>query len=217
MNTQVILVAAVVIIMGWFAFGVLYNLRRGDALLKWMQKGLPGIGERTTFRWLGTSVAMLEIAHAKKPFRNLTTLLVLKPRDVLWMTILAILQGRDDLVIFRSQLTTPPLSDFEYLDPGTWSGREAVKNLRGRNWESRPRQDMELWAPAGFHDMAEAALARLPLEKLSPRILRLSLRRENPNLELHLPFPDHRSMEAGAWFEALRRVAQAIGERGEGG
>ena len=57
MNAQYILVIALVIIMGWFAFGVVYNLRRGDALLKWMQNGLPGIGQLTTFRWLGTSVA----------------------------------------------------------------------------------------------------------------------------------------------------------------
>ncbi len=54
--------------MGWFAFGIIYNLRRGDAVLKWMQDGLPQIGERTTFRWLGTSVAELVIAQAKKPF-----------------------------------------------------------------------------------------------------------------------------------------------------
>jgi hypothetical protein len=55
-NPQYLLVVAVAIVMGWFAFGVIYNLRRGDKLLKWMQTGLPRIGTRTTFRWLGTSV-----------------------------------------------------------------------------------------------------------------------------------------------------------------
>jgi hypothetical protein len=215
LNTQVILIVAVVIIMGWFAFGVIFNLRRGDALLKWMQKGLPNIGERTTFRWLGTSVAVLEITHARKPFRNLTTLLVLKPRDVLWMTLLSSFQGRDDLVIFRAQLTTAPLFDFECLDPKTWSGREAVKNLTGRRWETRPHQGLELWAPVGFLELAGAALDRLaaPLEKLSPRYARFSLRKDTPNFELHLPFPDYRSMDAAAWFEALRALAQAVGER----
>src|SRR5687768_12887129 len=105
-NPQYILVAAVIVFMGWFAIGVVYNLRRGDALLKWMQSGLPSIGQKTTFRWLGTSVAELVIAHARKPFRRLETLLVLKPRDVFWMTILAYVQGREDIVIFRGQLTT---------------------------------------------------------------------------------------------------------------
>ena len=215
MNTQVILIAAVVIVMGWFAFGVIFNLRRGDALLKWMQNGLPEIGQKTTFRWLGTSVAVLEIAHAKKPFRSLTTLVVLKPRDVLWLTLLSILQGRDDIVIFRAQLTGAPLLDYECLDPKTWSGKEAAKNLAARRWDSRPRQGLELWAPAGFLDLAESSFDRLaaPLERLSPRLVRLSLRRDNPNLELHLPFPDTRTRDAAEWFGWLRQLAQTIGER----
>ena len=126
MDPQYILVIAVVVIMGWFAIGVLYNLRRGDALLKWIQTGLPSIGQRTTFRWLGTSVAELVIAHAKKPFRRLETLLVLKPRDIFWMTFLASLQGRSDIVIFRAQLTTAPITDLELVDPKTWSGRATL-------------------------------------------------------------------------------------------
>ena len=81
MNSQAIVIAAVAIFMGWFALGMIYNLRRGDALLKWMQDGLPLIGQRTTFRWLGTSVAEMAIAQAKRPFHRLETLLVLRPRD----------------------------------------------------------------------------------------------------------------------------------------
>ncbi|RPJ25180.1 MAG: hypothetical protein EHM33_15445, partial [Chloroflexi bacterium] len=110
MNSQTIVVIVAAIFMGWFAFGMIYNLRRGDALLKWMQNGLPDIGQKTTFRWLGTSVAELVIAHAKKPFRRLETLLVLKPRDVFWMTIIAYFQKREDIVIFRAHLNTAPLT-----------------------------------------------------------------------------------------------------------
>src|SRR6266540_3497615 len=166
--------------MGWFAIGVIYNLRRGDALLKWIQNGLPNIGQRTTFRWLGTSVAELVIAHAKKPFRRLETLLVLKPRDIFWMTILASLQGRNDIVIFRAHLTTAPVTDLELVDPNTWSGRTALKEISQRKWESKTYKDMQLLAPNGLLDMATTTLDRLaiPMEKLSPRYARLSLRRD---------------------------------------
>src|SRR5512147_2327436 len=98
MSQQYMVVIAVAVVMGWFALGFIYNLRRGDAVLKWMQGGLPRIGERTTFRWLGTSVAELGIARAKPPFRRMDVLLVLKPRDVFWMTIIAMMQGRSDVV-----------------------------------------------------------------------------------------------------------------------
>jgi hypothetical protein len=214
-NPQYILVIAVIIIMGWFAFGVIYNLRRGDALLKWMQNGLPGIGQKTTFRWLGTSVAELVIAHAKKPFRRLETLLVFKPRDVFWMTILSYFQGRDDLVIFRAQLTTAPITDLELVDPKTWSGRDTLKQFTDRKWESKTYQSLQLLAPAGLLDLAIQTLDRLalPMQKLSARYARFSLRRDTPNLELHVPFPAFRTLDARQYFEALRELAHAISER----
>lgn len=215
MNPQYILVVAIVIVMGWFAFGVIYNLRRGDALLKWMQNGLPGIGQRTTFRWLGTSVAELVITHAKKPFRRLETLLVLKPRDVFWMTIAARFQGREDIVIFRAQLSTAPLVDLELGDPKTWSGRNALKQVGERKWESKTYQGLQLMAPMGLLELATKTLDRLaiPMQKLSPRYARFSLRRDVPNLELHIPFPAHRTSDAVQYFEALRDLARAVGER----
>lgn len=215
MNPQYILVIAVVVIMGWFAYGVIYNLRRGDALLKWMQGGLPGIGQRTTFRWLGTSVAELVITHAKKPFRRLETLLVLKPRDVFWMTIAAHFQGREDIVIFRAQLSTAPLVDLELVDPKTWSGRNTSQQVAQRKWESKAYDGLQLMAPQGLLDLATRTIDGLaaPMRNLSPHYARFSLRRDAPNLEVHVPFPAYRTSDATQYFEALRDLAHAIGER----
>ena len=217
MNPQYILAIAIVIIMGWFALGVVYNLRRGDTLLKWMQNGLPKIGQRTTFRWLGTSVAELVIAKAKKPFRRLETIVVLKPRDIFWMTIMAYFQGRDDIVIFRAQLSMAPLVDLELVDDKTWSGRNALKQVVERKWESKAYQDMQLLAPNGLLDLATTVLDKLsdPMQKFSPRYARLSLRRDasQTNLELHVPFPNSRAEDADQYFETLRALAHAISER----
>ncbi|HSL42948.1 MAG TPA: hypothetical protein VK897_05915 [Anaerolineales bacterium] len=217
MNPQYILIAAVIVIMSWFAIGVIYNLRRGDALLKWIQHGLPSIGQKTTFRWLGTSVAELVIARAKKPFRRLETLLVLKPRDVFWMTILAYFQGREDIVIFRAQLTTAPLTDLELVDPNTWSGRGVLQQLAARKWESQTYQGLQLLAPAGLLNLATQTLDRLavPMQNLSKQYARFSLRRDasQSNFELHVPFPAFRTLDAREYFEALRRLAHAASER----
>jgi len=216
-NPQYILVAAVIIIMGWFAIGVIYNLRRGDAILKWMQNGLPSIGQKTTFRWLGTSVAELVITHAKKPFRRLETLLVLRPRDIFWMTILAYFQGREDIVIFRAQLTTAPPADLELVDPRSWSGRATLKQFSDRNWESRAYRNLQLMAPKGVLDLAAQTVDRLtaPMQKLSDRYIRFSLRRDasQSNFEVHVPFPAYRSLDARHYFEALRQLAGAVSER----
>ena len=212
MNPQYVLVIAVVIIMGWFAFGVIYNLRRGDALLKWMQTGLPAIGQRTTFRWLGTSVAELVIAHAKKPFRRLETLVVLKPRDVFWMTIAAYFQGREDIVIFRAQLSTNPRIDLELVDPKSWSGRSSSQQVGQRKWESKTYEGLQLMAPQGLLSLATTTIDGLaaPMQRLSSRYARFSLRRDTPNLEVHVPFPAYRTSDAPQYFEALRDLARAI-------
>jgi hypothetical protein len=182
-----------------------------------MQSGLPSIGQKTTYRWLGTSVAELVIAHAKKPFRRLETLLVLKPRDVFWMTIQAYLQGREDVVIFRGQLTSTPLVDLELLDPESWSARSVLKEFTDRKWESQPYQGLQLMAPAGLLDLARQTLDRLtgPREKLSDHYLRFSLRRDasRPNFEVHVPFPAYRTRDARQFFEELRSLARAVSER----
>jgi hypothetical protein len=216
-NPQYILVAAVIVFMGWFAIGVVYNLRRGDALLKWMRNGLPSIGQKTTFRWLGTSVAELVLAHAKNPFRRLEVLLVLKPRDVFWMTLMAALQGRSDIVIFRGQLTTAPHVDLELLDPTSWSGRSIQGQLQDRNWEAQSYRGLQLMAPTGLLELAAQTLDRLtlPMEKLSSRYARFSVRRDasQPNLEVHVPFPAYRTLDARQYFEALRGLARAVSER----
>ncbi len=215
MNPQYILVIAVLIVMGWFAIGVLYNLRRGNALLKWMQAGLPSIAQTTGFDWLGTSVVKLGMSRAKKPFRSLETLLVLRPRDVFWMTILAYFQGRSDIVIFRAQLTIAPMTDFDLVDPKSWSGRNVLSRLDERKWESKTYQGLQLMAPRGLLDLATTTLDRLaaPMEKLSPRYARFSLRRDTPNLEVHVPFPEYRATDAQKYFEALRELARAVSER----
>ena len=215
MNPQSILVVAVVIVMGWFAYGVIYNIRHGEALLKWLQTGLPEVGQRTTFRWLGTSVAELVIARAKNPFRRLETLLVLKPRDIFWMTMSAYFQGREDIIIFRGQLNIPSRVDLELADPKTWTGRSALRQMCARNWAAGSYKEMQLMTPPGLLEMAASLLARIAprMERLSARFIRFSLRREGSYFEIHVPFPAFRSIDAVQYVNNLRDLAAAISER----
>lgn len=215
MDPKYFLILAAIIILGWFAFGIIYNLRRGEALLRWMQSGLPRIGEKTTLRWMGSSVAELKIAHAKGSFRQLETLLVLAPRDVPWLWLISGLQGRRDTLIFRGQLGNPPYLEMELADPTSWTGRMAVTKATQLGWEKQPYQDYLLMAPAGRIDIAVQTINRIDTltRQLSHHYRLFSLHRTSPHLELHLPFPDLRKEDAGQYFEKLQKLAQAIGER----
>lgn len=215
MSYQTILIIIGAVIVGWFAFGMIYNLRRGDKMLKWMQGGLPLIGQRTTFRWLGSSVAEMGIAKAHRPFHRMDVLLVLKPRDVFWMTIIALLQRRDDFLIFRAALASPPLLDLELADPKSWSGRDALNKAAQRNWDATDYHGLRLMAPKGLLNLAVETLDRLslPMQTLSPRYIRLSLRKSAPNMELHLPLPDPQMTDAKSYFQSLVALGRLIGER----
>jgi hypothetical protein len=213
-DAKYILGLAAALIMGWFAFGVIFNLRRGESILRWIRGGLPKIGERTTFRWLGSSVAEMVITQARRPFRRLETLLVLVPRDVPWLWLLSGTQGRRDTLIFRGQLTTAPLLDLELSDPKSWTGHRALKEAEARGWDSQPYQGLQLMAPKGLSNLALRIAEQVypKAQVLDLKIYRLALRKDQPHFELHLPFPDPNS-QANDYFEALQDVAQTASEK----
>ena len=220
------------LVMAWFAIGIIYNLRHGEAVLRWMQGGLPKIGERTSLRWLGTSVAELVIEHARAPFRRVETLIVLAPRDVPWMWLWARLRGRRDILVFRCQLASPPKVALELADPASWTGRMALNDLAREGWELSPYarvdpaqvpgparplplatsgQQLALMAPFGLLGRAQEALPpyAAALERLSPCYWRLGIRRDPGSLEIHIPLPDPHAADAAELFEALRDLARA--------
>ena len=201
--------------MGWFAFGVIWNIRRGNAVLKWMQSGLPRLGEKTTLRWLGSSAVELSIAKARPPFRRVDLVLVLEPRDVPWFWLIARLRGRRDMLIVRGQLTTAPQFEYDLLAPGSWSEREIVGRGEARQWETETLGDTHFRAPAPTRSLSRqiAPGALEAARRVWPTVWRLSSRREAPQLELHVPLPDPRQGDAAQFFNALRGLAERVGER----
>lgn len=207
---QVALVVVVAVVMGWFALGVISNIRRGNQLLKWMQTGLPQMGERTTVRWLGSSAVELNIAKAKAPFRRIELVMALEPRDVPWFWVLAHWQGRRDLLIVRGQLAAVPRLEFDLLAPGSWS--ERLAHPAAVEWASEPVESMRFRGPAAARSLARqtAAAALAAARRARPDVWRLSARREYPQFELHLSLPDARQTEAAQFFAAVRATAEQL-------
>jgi hypothetical protein len=213
--TQTILFVLVAAVMGWFAFGVVWNIRRGNTVLKWMQAGLPRLGEKTTVRWMGSSAVELVIAKARQPFRRVELILVLEPRDVPWFWLLSRVQGRRDMLIVRGQLATAPQFEYDLLSPGSWSERETVGRGEARQWESEPLGEARFRAPAATRPLSRqiAPPALEAARHIYPIVWRLSSRRESPQFELHIPLPDPRREDASKFFNALRDLAEQIGRR----
>jgi hypothetical protein len=197
---------AAVIVVAWFAAGTIWNVRVGRRLMQWMQGGLPALGGRTTVRWLGSSAVEMVIGEGKAPFAGVTLVIFLEPRDLPWWP-LSRARGRRDTLIVRGVLRSAPAVELEALDPGSWSGRDALPRVPA-GWQVREDAARGLaihYSGAAALERAEALLTLLGRTGLAVR--RLSVRRTEPNFQVHLALPDTEKPAPG-FFETLRALAE---------
>jgi len=210
----VLVAVAAVAVVAWFAAGTIWNVRKGSALMRWMQGGGPeggglrSLGERTTVRWLGSTAIEMVIREGKAPLAGVTLVIFLEPRDLPWMWALGRSRGRRDTLIIRAVLCRSPALELEALDPVSWSGRDALARVP-REWLLReaavPRGLVVHHASAGALARADQLLALAGRAGLAVR--RLSVRRTVPNLQIHVALPDGRQ-SAREFFEAVHALAE---------
>jgi len=207
--SELVAVAAVAVV-AWFAAGTIWNVRKGHALMRWMQGGLPVLGSRTTVRWLGSSVVEMVIRDGKGPFASVTVIIFLEARDLPWMWALGRSRGRRDTLIIRGVLRRAPALELEALNPVSWSHRDALPRVP-RQWPVR--QAAARGGVAVHHPVAEALVHADTLLTLAERaglaVWRLSIRRTEPNFQLHVPLPDGRQ-PARDFFEAVHALAERV-------
>jgi hypothetical protein len=196
--------AAAVGLVAWFAAGTIWNVRLGREVMRWMQGGLPALGERTTVRWLGSSAVELVINEGKAQFAKVTVVLFLEPRDLPWWP-LSRARGRRDTLILRGTLRRAPGLELEIVDPASWSGREALPRIP-REWQIRDGR-------LRIHHDSAAALARAEAllalaERAGFAVQRLSVRRAEPNFQLHVTLPERRA-PAREFFDAVQAMAES--------
>lgn len=203
-----IFILVVILVVGGFALGTQRNVSRGHDAMRWAQGGLPLVGQKTTLRWLGSSVVQLKIQNAKRPFREAEVLFVLEPRDIAPLWWLTRARGRRDLFIFRSRMHKLPDFEFEAFEPTAWSVRGREVHLRNQKWQPLAgRSSLLAYAP----EMLPSAGRLLDLAALSGcPLLRLSVQRSDPNFEVHWPLAELKQLPAETVFETLRKVGQQI-------
>jgi hypothetical protein len=206
-----IAIAILLVVMLWFAFGTQRNIRRGNDLLRWLQEGLPILGERTTLRWLGSTAAELTIASARAPFRDAQVLVVLEPRDVPLLWLFGRSRGRRDFVIVRGNLQRPPRFVLEAADPTAWGQAFAASGPA----EGETAVD---WAPgitARASDGADLVATRGAwdeLARMTGGVWRLTVQPVVPHLEVHFR-PAAAAAGSARIIETVRDLASAVALR----
>jgi hypothetical protein len=201
-----ILVALLVV--GWFALGTHFNVRKGEAALRWLQEGLPQIGEKTTLRWLGSSAVELKIQQAQPPFRAAELTLVLEPRDVPPIWLISRLRGRRDLFIFRGTLRVQPDLELEAFDPGSWSTAGLERKCGERRWTRlSAAPPLVVFAPGRADQVARILQAG---EIPGCPLVRLSVRRAEPEFEVQWQLSHLRNHPASTVFQTVRRITECL-------
>lgn len=201
---------AVIFFVGWFAAGMWVNVRKGNAIARWLQDGLPLVGEKTTLRWLGTSGVELKIQNPRKPMLSVEVFILLEPRDIpfLWGYFHA--RGRRDILIVRCQLSSSRAFQLEASDPRAWSARGARQQEVRKLWIAVP-------APAGTRVMASGEGRVEIAEKLLALaagchlpLVRLAIRRDAPQFEVQWQLLRYGSVSARRVFEILREISDQL-------
>jgi hypothetical protein len=178
-------------VMLWFTWGTQRNISRGNALLRWLQTGLPVLGRRATLKWLGSSAVELVVVEPSRPFVEATVVVVLEPRDVPWFWAWSRGRGRRDFLILRARLERPPGLELEAGDPGGWTGGDRIKRLDESAWVAadwgRPGLRV-LHAPGSDPGVVLPLFDRL--SEVTRGVWLLSVRREPPHLEVHVLPPE---------------------------
>jgi len=199
----------VALVMVWFAAGSIWNVRKGKSTLRWMQGGLQLLCERTTVRWLGTTAVELVLSKSKPPFEEATLVIFLEPRDVPWLWGFSRSRGRRDALILRAKLRRAPHGDFEALDRSSFAGRDALRRMASERWSVRESAaDGALpvfYKVEGALPLADALLGSARGAGMTVR--RLSVRRAEPHLQLHIDLPSE-SAPAAEFFAAVRTLGE---------
>ncbi|HTS02393.1 MAG TPA: hypothetical protein VMN04_07715 [Thermoanaerobaculia bacterium] len=209
-----LLLALVVFVLGWFALGSAANVKRGNRALAWLQGGLKMIGDKATVRWIGTTAVDLGLANAKAPFESAALVVFLAPRDLPWLWALSRARGRRDTLILRARLERPPVADVELLDRASWSGRDALRGMKGERWSVRePKETGSLAAFYRFEEsLARADALWQELRGAGASVRRLSVRRSETHLELHVDLPAA-PLDAAGFFRSVRSLGELASRR----
>lgn len=203
-----ILIGLAVVAMLWFALGTQLNIRKGERLLRWLQGGLPMLGRKTTLRWLGSSAIDLAIVDPVAPFREVTVLVVLEPRDVGVLWAWARARGRRDFMIVRINLSRPPRFSIDVRNPQGWTGRMSAPEA---GWQRLdwPGGGLAVAGPGADQAVVRSTWAKL--SEVSEDVWRLTIQPVVPHLEVHLRPPSTESIGADRLLAPIRDLATEIG------
>lgn len=200
------------VLLAWYFLGMQYNIRRGRRALRWLEQGIPVIGEKAALNWSGVSSAEIQLQSAKEPYRTAEISVELKPREIPFWQLWWHGTTRDTL-IFRGQLRVAPRFD---LVAHTSDIRDAtqLKRTGTGQWvavQGGLANDMTADIRGSISPYAvNRLIVQTTLDGM--KLTHLIVHRSAPNIEVRYRLPPFEQVSAQRVFTSLRQLGEEISQ-----
>lgn len=194
------------VLIAWYIVGYIVNRSRAEHIYRWLRAGLKPWGQLTAGERLGTWSAGGRLAVTKpvSPFRQVDVIFLLEPRENVLFWIFSMLRGKRDTLILRINLRKTRPAELELARQGDREFQQIVSQAK-KPFSSIP-------APTGYKLVSRsennetAADVLAFIEKYSPAIQRVSLRKREPHLLIRANLPQLTGQPAEEFFAAILRL-----------
>lgn len=121
----VLVVAGVFIV--WYLAGSLWNRRFARRLANEMRDSLLPLGGTSRVQTYGSTAFRMMTEGANAPFRDVSVVVTLQPREMPINWAIARAQGRRDAAVLEASLRKTPRVGFELVDPRSRVGRRRAR------------------------------------------------------------------------------------------
>lgn len=201
------------VLLSWYFIGMQYNIRRARQALKWLEQGLPIIGEKASLNWSGVSHVQVQVNKAKEPFRTADVIVDLVPRQRPFWWFWNRDATTQDALIVRLQLRTAPRFDLVSYSPHVRPDEQLKRSGSGQ-WVAVQGGLANAMNADIRGTISPYAVNRLIVQTTldGMTLTRLIVHRSAPNLEVHYLLPRFQQVSPQRVFTSIHQLGEEIAQ-----
>lgn len=191
----------------WYAAGNWLMLRRARRLALWAKRAVDPFGGKQAVRWPTMQSFRLEVAEPRAPLRAAAISGLTESWDVPFVWLWNRWHWRRDMVLLELTLRRRPIWGLELWRPRALLAGDARRCAEREGWPEEALDEFHLaCAHADARALATALLDTLAEERRN--LIRLAVRRAEPQLTLALNVPDPALLPPDAFHRLVRRLVE---------
>ncbi len=197
----------------WYFVGMQYNIRRGRRALKWLEQGLPIVGEKAALNWTGVSHVHIHVPKAKEPFRSAEVVIDLVPREIPFWWLWKKNARKQDTLIVLAQMRAAPRFDLVSHSPLVLPDEQLKRSGTGQ-WTAVQGGLANTMTADIRGNISPYTVNRLIVQTTleGMTLTRLIVHRSAPNLEVHYLLPQFAQVSPQRVFTSIHQLGEEVAQ-----